>query len=537
MRSLHSFKKQEYSQESIFLLQQWEKLEKKMADYRNHLRFTIKCLKNKVIPVSVRLKTNVKTLKGIQIIRKAEKQLLNEHIRSINNTLELLMLKRDTCPNKVKELILEKDDHNTLEECNNLIERVKEYRHNHIMRRQKAKFEALIQQKQGGCSNQGEVSSPQNRDMLNNGTEDTKKWVRNLSSTPLSEDQERLLARGPKFSIKPRQPPVSEYVVTVEQASSRLEKGETDEIRVEVKKASKRAQCTPRPSSNISRKEYQALRELKEDKSRVILTADKGASLVIMDRTEYNKKTEELLNTGTYKKIPQDPTKKKKNKLISILKNIKAAGGLNEETYRRLYPTAAVPSKFYGLPKIHKPGIPLRPIVSSIGAATYNTAKELAKILKPLVGMSAHHVHNTRDFVEQIKEVRLKPGECIISYDVTALFTSVSITPVLDIIKERLANDQDLHKRTTMSVNQIIKLLEFCLNSTSFVYQGQFYQQIPGPAMGSPLSPIVANIFMEKFEEEALATAPHPTQVCGEGMWMILLSSRKKSIAMSFSNT
>ena len=198
--------KQEYGQESIFLLPQWEKLEKKMANYRNHLRFTIKCLKNEVIPVSVRLKTNIKTPKGIQIIRKAEKQLLNERIRSITNTIELLMLKRDTCSNKVKEILLEKDDHNTLEDCNNLIERVKEYRHNSIMMRQKAKFEGLMQQKQGGCSNQWEVSSPQNRDMSNNDTDDTKKWVRNLSSIPLSEDQERLLAWGPKFSIKPRQP-------------------------------------------------------------------------------------------------------------------------------------------------------------------------------------------------------------------------------------------------------------------------------------------------------------------------------------------
>ena len=95
--------------------------------------------------MSVRLKTNIKTPKGIQIIRKAEKQLLNEHIRSINNTIELLMLKRDTCSNKVKEIILEKDDDNTLEGCNNLIERVKEYSHNSVMRRQKAKFEGLIQ--------------------------------------------------------------------------------------------------------------------------------------------------------------------------------------------------------------------------------------------------------------------------------------------------------------------------------------------------------------------------------------------------------
>ena len=126
------------------------------------------------------------------------------------------------------------------------------------------------------------------------------------------------------------------------------------------------------------------------------------------------------------------------------------------------------------------------------------------------MGASAHHVHNTRDFVEQIKDVRLKQGECIISYDVTVLFTSVPINPVLEIIRHRLANDHQLHNRTTMSVSHIIGLLEFCLNSTSFVYQGQFYQQIEGAAMGSPLSPIVANIFMEKFEEEALATAPHP---------------------------
>ena len=84
-------------------------------------------------------------------------------------------------------------------------------------------------------------------------TEDNKKWVRNLSSTPLTKDQERLLAREPKFSIRPRQPPVGEYVAAVEQVCSRLNKGEADEIRVEVKKALKRAQCSSRPSPNISK--------------------------------------------------------------------------------------------------------------------------------------------------------------------------------------------------------------------------------------------------------------------------------------------
>ena len=147
------------------------------------------------------------------------------------------------------------------------------------------------------------------------------------------------------------------------------------------------------------------------------------------------------------------------------------------------------------------------------GTATYNTAKELARILNPLVGTSNHHVQNTRDFIEQIKDVRLKDGETIISYDVISLFTSVPIQSALDIIQQRLTIDQDLHKRTSMTIKQIISLLEFCLNSTSFMFQGQHYQQMEGAAMGSPLSLIVANIFMEHFEKQALESAPHPSSL------------------------
>ena len=94
-----------------------------------------------------------------------------------------------------------------------------------------------------------------------------------------------------------------------------------------------------------------------------------------------------------------------------------------------MYPTGCVPPKFYGLPKIHKPDTPLRPIVSSCGSVTYGVAKELAKILKPLVGKSPHHINSTQDFVEQAKHFKLETGECLSSYDVSALFTSVPIDP------------------------------------------------------------------------------------------------------------
>ena len=66
---------------------------------------------------------------------------------------------------------------------------------------------------------------------------------------------------------------------------------------------------------------------------------------------------------------------------------------------------------FYCFPKIHKPDTPLRPIVSSCGSVTYGVAKELAKILRPLVGKSPHHSNSTQDFVEQVTQIILAPGE------------------------------------------------------------------------------------------------------------------------------
>ena len=125
------------------------------------------------------------------------------------------------------------------------------------------------------------------------------------------------------------------------------------------------------PKYNITREERKVIEELRRDKTRMILTVDKGVYMVVMDRDDYNQKAEALLQQPAYRPFPSDPTNKYKTKLIALLKSIKTEGGINESTYKRLYPTGAGSPKFYGLPKIHKEGTPLRPIVSSIGAVAY----------------------------------------------------------------------------------------------------------------------------------------------------------------------
>ena len=85
MRNIHTYFRSEYGKESVTLLCQWERIEGKMVDFKNNRRFSLRCLSEDVIPVSIKLRSNIRTPKGQYIIRRAEKALLNERIRSINN--------------------------------------------------------------------------------------------------------------------------------------------------------------------------------------------------------------------------------------------------------------------------------------------------------------------------------------------------------------------------------------------------------------------------------------------------------------------
>ena len=192
------------------------------------------------------------------------------------------------------------------------------------------------------------------------------------------------------------------------------------------------------------------------------------------------------------------------------MKTIKTEGGSNEVIYRRLYPTGVCSPKFNGLPKVDRKGMPLRPIVSSIGAVTYETSKELSRILKALVAKSPYQVQNNKELIQHLEGIQLRSGEIIMSYDVKALFTSAPIQPALNIIKKVLEEDNEFQQRTSMTVKHITCLLEFCLRSTYFTFQDKYYEQVDGAAMGSSISPIVANLYMEDFEMRAINTSPHP---------------------------
>ena len=137
-------------------------------------------------------------------------------------------------------------------------------------------------------------------------------------------------------------------------------------------------------------------------------------------------------------------------------------------------------------------------------------AKELARILKSLSGNNNHQVNDSKEFADDIKKMKLEEGDSIMSYDVATLFTSITVKPAIEVERRKLGQDTELHQRTTMSTQNILDLLEFCLCNTYFLFQGQYYEQTQGAAMGSPVSPVLANLYMEFFEDRALSTAVNP---------------------------
>ena len=78
------------------------------------------------------------------------------------------------------------------------------------------------------------------------------------------------------------------------------------------------------------------------------------------------------------------------------------------------------------------------------------------------------------------------------------------INEALEVIEEQLKKDETLDDRTTLSPLTITDLIKFCMSSTYFGYEGKIYKQLEGAPMGSHLSPIIADLYMEQFERDAI---------------------------------
>ena len=156
-----------------------------------------------------------------------------------------------------------------------------------------------------------------------------------------------------------------------------------------------------------------ALKELKQDPSLVIVPADKGWATILMDGVKYGKKMQDMLDdTDVYCKLKRDPFPALERKMNSMLLQLNRNKEIPDAIYWRLRSSNGKTPLLYGLPKIHKVDVPMRPIVSFLHSPTYHLSKHLCSLLSPLVGNSASFVRNSKHFVQLVSRFLLMWSLC-----------------------------------------------------------------------------------------------------------------------------
>ena len=188
-----------------------------------------------------------------------------------------------------------------------------------------------------------------------------------------------------------------------------------------------------------------------------------------------------------------------------MLLKFKGSGIIDDNTFNSIYCSGSKPGIMYGLPKVHKDGCPLRPILSAIGTHNYKLSKFLVPIIAP-VTESEFTVKDTFSFVKEVSDLSF--GDCVMaSFDIKSLFTNVPLTETIGICVDRLFEDNE-DKILNFSKTQFKKLLTLASHDCLFLFSNEFYVQKDGCAMGSPIGPSFANAFLSFHEKRWLEECP-----------------------------
>ena len=168
-------------------------------------------------------------------------------------------------------------------------------------------------------------------------------------------------------------------------------------------------------------------------------------------------------------------------------------------------PTGSNPAVMYGLPKIHKASVPLRPIMAAYNTASYKLAKFLVPILSPFT-TNGFTVKNSFELSHFLTTYSFPQSYHMVSYDVQSLFTNIPLDETIDICTNLVFSTKDNFMYMTKAFFK--NLLCMCVKDCLFIFNGEVYKQIDGVAMGSPLGPTFANIFLSYHEQLWLNECP-----------------------------
>lgn len=262
---------------------------------------------------------------------------------------------------------------------------------------------------------------------------------------------------------------------------------------------------------NLTQQQIDTIKSIRKNTDLIIKPADKGGAVVVMNAELYKQEAaRQLNNTNYYSPLPGPIYTDTAIKIYTILEELNNHGFISRQqlNYLKADKDTMTSRYFYLLPKIHKaqvtwphPQMPAgRPIVSDCNSESYRICEYIDYFLQPLSVRHPAYLKDTYDFIAKVKDYTCQPNWLLISADVESLYTNMRIDIILDSIREIFQEYRDPRR----SDSAILSLLELTLRNNDFEFDGLFYLQTCGIAMGRQYAPSAANIYLRKFDHNAM---------------------------------
>jgi hypothetical protein len=322
----------------------------------------------------------------------------------------------------------------------------------------------------------------------------------NLSNINFTNNEIEILQNANKYNhtinnIKT----IENIIVETEEAINKIEPEKQDEIRSEaithitnyIKKHN-----TKQKKYNPMLNTIKNIKQKLESNNLTITKADKSNATVIIDKNEIDTKTINFITENNCIEIKNDPTNKYNTQIINMIKlNNKLIDSDSKFKYIINNPK---PPKLNSLIKIHKENKPIRPLINSKTAPNYKIAKLLTHILKDKLKLeNKYNIKNTIELTKKLNTIIVNNNTKLFSFDITNMYTNIPIQNTLNIIKQKLIENNE----NNTYIKQITNSLNIILNQNYFEYNNKIYKQTDGLAMGAPTSSIISEIFLQEIDK------------------------------------
>lgn len=263
---------------------------------------------------------------------------------------------------------------------------------------------------------------------------------------------------------------------------------------------------------NLTGKELNSLCKFKNNTDLIIKPADKGGGIAVMNKVDYVNKVNAMLDDhNVYCAVDVDNTCVVKQKADNLLLLLHQEGYITDKQLKFLTDFEPRMPVFYGLPKLHKKDIPLRPVVSQTNGPTNMVNYLVDKLLTVAEKCIPNLLQDTTAFLNIIEANKgISDGDLLVTMDVTSLYTNIpqdeGIEWVCEFYQETLPNwNQYSTEIKAITVEELAVLMKFILHNCTFEFNGKLYKQNYGTTMGARFSVKYANIYMHKFFTKFLA--------------------------------